>query len=172
MVTPNRISQPIACYSPDAMMNPSMCGPVSRSPWRTALVNNGCLQTGAPIVMPRNIFRSEKRHNQTRTRAPAKPLKLRTSPSQQSGKFGKLKSSPMVPNYDYEQNFPPITLLKTAYNSGALPIAPAQVIDFLRDFQTQRQVESPGWKRRVCLSKKQIQVLCRPQTTAYRLSRS
>ncbi|KAL5322396.1 hypothetical protein ACEPPN_010369 [Leptodophora sp. 'Broadleaf-Isolate-01'] len=102
--------------------------------------------------MPRNIFRSEKRHNQTRTRAPAKPLKLRTSPSQQSGKFGKLKSSPMVPNYDYEQNFPPITLLKTAYNSGALPIAPAQVIDFLRDFQTQRQVESPGWKRRVCLN--------------------
>ncbi|KAG4440824.1 hypothetical protein IFR05_003696 [Cadophora sp. M221] len=113
-----------------------------------ALINNGRLNAGAPKVIPMNIFRSEKRHNQTRTRAPARPLKLRTSPPQQPGKSG---TSPMVPNYDHEQNFPSITLLKTAYKSGALPIAPAQVIDFLRDFQAQRQVESPGWKRKVCL---------------------
>ncbi|KAH7348786.1 hypothetical protein BKA65DRAFT_455214 [Rhexocercosporidium sp. MPI-PUGE-AT-0058] len=127
-------------------MNASTSRLIGSSPWRKALVNNGCLQTRTQRVVPTNVFRLEKRHNQTRTKSRAKPITSKASPPQQPGNIGR------VPNYDYEQNFPPISLLKTAHNSGALPIAPAQVIDFLRDFQAQRQVEPPGWKRRVCLN--------------------
>ncbi|PVH81197.1 HCP-like protein [Cadophora sp. DSE1049] len=53
---------------------------------------------------------------------------------------------------DYENDLPPTSILRTAQKSGTLSLAPDQVLEFLREFQTQSPVRHPGWERTVCLN--------------------
>lgn len=53
---------------------------------------------------------------------------------------------------DYENDLPPTAILRTAHKSGTLPMGPDKILDFLREFQTQSSVRTPGWDRAVCLN--------------------
>ncbi|KAK0125934.1 hypothetical protein ONS95_007558 [Cadophora gregata] len=126
-------------------MNASICRPITRHSCRrtTALVRQGFLG----IAVPKNLALPELELNTS----PIHGRRLMHHTPWLSSSLKRVRirktSGPARP----EHILPPTSILRTAYKSGALTIAPEKVLEFLQEFHTQSLVNTPGWERTVCL---------------------
>lgn len=129
-------------------MNASICRPITRSTFckTVASVNKVPLQLGVPRLVSEQIFDNYIRSSQSRRFIHSTPSLSRTPT--------RVRVRRTRGAADYESDLPPTSILKTAYKSGTLQLAPDAVLEFLREFQSQSSARFPGWERTVCLSKK------------------